>query len=130
MRSLFFTTITIFLFSLSANAQTFTICDTQCNATPIGDCASGHTDTDNIEWPCDIDLDLPGVAANELDPDGLLNNGVDSADASPIIVNFPNANNTIAHTFEDVVLNTPGGGYKILRLKRARDHIRNQRTLS
>lgn len=114
MRSLLFT-ITIILFSLSANAQTFTICDTQCNATPIGDCASGHTDTDNIEWPCDIDLDLPNVAANELGPDGLLANGVDSIDASPIIVNFPNSNNTIARTFEDIVVNTPGGGYKILR---------------
>jgi hypothetical protein len=30
------------------------ICDTQCNSAPEGDCASGHTMLDNVEWPCDV----------------------------------------------------------------------------
>lgn len=35
-------------------ALSFNICDTKSRCEPIGDCNSGHTDTDNIEWPCDI----------------------------------------------------------------------------
>ena len=36
----------------------FEICDTACRSTPIGDCSSGHTDQDNVEWPCDIDITM------------------------------------------------------------------------
>lgn len=36
----------------------FEICDTECRGTPVGDCASGHTDQDNVEWPCDLDINM------------------------------------------------------------------------
>lgn len=32
----------------------FIICDTKTRCEPFGDCNSGHTNTDNIEWPCDL----------------------------------------------------------------------------
>jgi hypothetical protein len=32
------------------------VCDTKNRCTPAGDCNSGHTLTDDIEWPCDITL--------------------------------------------------------------------------
>lgn len=57
----------------------FTICDTECHAAPTGDCDSGHTLDDHVEWPCDINIagdcslnDLSFtpeyLAANELAP--------------------------------------------------------------
>ena len=35
---------------------TFNICDTYCHGAPTGECGSGHTDQDDIEWPCNIIL--------------------------------------------------------------------------
>ncbi len=34
----------------------FEICDTECRTAPLGDCNSGHTADDNVEWPCDITI--------------------------------------------------------------------------
>lgn len=36
----------------------FYICDTACRAAPDGDCNSGHTSADHVEWPCDLYLTL------------------------------------------------------------------------
>jgi hypothetical protein len=30
------------------------VCDTQCNSAPEGNCASGHSLLDDVEWPCDV----------------------------------------------------------------------------
>ncbi len=30
------------------------MCDSKCNSTPFGDCASGHTEDDIVELPCDV----------------------------------------------------------------------------
>lgn len=64
-------------------------CDTECRSTPIGDCASGHTDTDNIEWPCDIMIDTFGGCWTETDlsPQALIGMGVDPIDVEPEITN-------------------------------------------
>jgi|GEM_PF-4208323 len=35
---------------------TFNICDTYCHGAPTGECGSGHTYQDDIEWPCNIVL--------------------------------------------------------------------------
>ena len=44
------------------------ICDTKCHSTPFGDCASGHSDDDAIELPCDIYI-TNWCALSELYPD-------------------------------------------------------------
>jgi len=64
----------------------FEICDTDCNDAPLGDCNSGHTETDNGEWPCDLSFpaDYPGFEASS--PDALIANfGVAEKDARPQI---------------------------------------------
>jgi hypothetical protein len=71
-----------------ACAPPFTICDTECHSAPLGDCASGHTDTDMIEWPCDLQVegDCESFSFNPT-PENLLAAGVDPADVAPVIVN-------------------------------------------
>ena len=44
--------------SINGCDPVFEICDTECRSTPIGNCASGHTDQDNVEWPCDLDINM------------------------------------------------------------------------
>ena len=44
------------------------LCDTECHSTPIGDCASGHTDQDAVELPCDISIS-DWCRFSEIDPD-------------------------------------------------------------
>ena len=71
-----------------ACAPPFTICDTECHSAPLGDCASGHTDTDMVEWPCDLQVegDCESFAFNPT-PENLLAAGVDPSDVAPVIVN-------------------------------------------
>ena len=37
-------------------ATIVSFCDTLCRTAPLGDCGSGHTLEDGVEWPCDIFL--------------------------------------------------------------------------
>ncbi|MEP6793922.1 MAG: T9SS type A sorting domain-containing protein, partial [Saprospiraceae bacterium] len=63
------------------------VCDVQCHSAPIGDCSSGHSDQDEVEWPCDITI-TGACPFNELypDPDILIWYGLaDSADVYPAI---------------------------------------------
>lgn len=65
-------------------------CDTECRDTPLGDCASGHTDSDNIEWPCDFEV--PGfydcVTGLSTLPQSLVDEfGFDLEDITPEITN-------------------------------------------
>jgi hypothetical protein len=46
----------IFVLGIPGCDITFNICDTLCHSAPLGDCDSGHTDLDGIEWPCDLVL--------------------------------------------------------------------------
>lgn len=32
------------------------VCDTKSRCTPVGDCSSGHTLSDDVEWPCELHL--------------------------------------------------------------------------
>ncbi len=52
------------------------ICDTLPWDAPIGDCASGHTDKDAVEWPADITISNGGISLNilKLNPDVHVNN--------------------------------------------------------
>ncbi len=67
----------------------FVVCDDMCRSTPVGDCASGHTEDDNVEWPCDIAIDVD-CDVNSIDPTPayLLNNGLaELEDVYPQIIN-------------------------------------------
>lgn len=35
------------------------ICDEESACTDVGDCESGHSESDHVEWPCDLDLIVP-----------------------------------------------------------------------
>lgn len=59
--------------------QEITICDTLPHTAPVGDCASGHTLDDHVEWPADIAVD-----DHRMTPAQLMSiSGVDAADAQP-----------------------------------------------
>ena len=87
--------------------STFDICDTECRSAPLGDCASGHTDTDGVEWPCNLTLDYCGTGSDAFSPQNLLNLGVDPADATPTILN--DSCGLVAWTYSDVITTLPNG---------------------
>ena len=87
--------------------STFNICDTECRTAPLGDCASGHTDTDNIEWPCDLDLNYCGAASNAFTFQVLLAAGVDPADVQPTIID--DTCGLVAWSYSDVITTLPNG---------------------
>ena len=97
---------------LSGCNDPFEICDTECRSTPVGDCASGHTDTDNVEWPCDITIDDPTFSASTSTPDRL-EAVVDIMDTKPTLVN--EGCNLVGVAFDDTVIDLGTDGYKILR---------------
>lgn len=76
------------VFSIGDCNDPFVVCDDMCRSTPIGDCASGHTDEDNVEWPCDIAIEVSCYAADvNPTPAFLLNGGyAEQEDAYPQIV--------------------------------------------
>ena len=62
------------------------ICDTEPRSAPIGDCASGHTLEDDVEWPNDI----TGIIDHRIHPDELvMSSNIDPADARPTFFNEP-----------------------------------------
>ena len=64
--------------------DTITICDTECNSAPFGDCDSGHTSTDDVEWPCDLTLSYCDLINEDFSPEGLVaTNLVNTANAEP-----------------------------------------------
>lgn len=59
--------------------SSYSICDYLPRTAPVGDCASGHTLDDLVEWPADIT-----ISDHRLNPDQLVAfSGVDSMDARP-----------------------------------------------
>ena len=62
-------------------AETGLICDTLPNSAPLGDCDSGHTLDDDVEWPDDV-----SVADHRISPDELFNSlGIDFDDTRPVL---------------------------------------------
>jgi len=88
--------------------SSFYICDTECRSAPFGDCASGHTDADNVEWPCDLTLDYCDVGSNIFTLSNLLLAGFDSADVNPTILN--DSCGLVAWSYEDTYFTLPNGG--------------------
>jgi hypothetical protein len=80
------------------DADALVICDTEAWNTPTGECASGHTLDDMVEWPADIE-----VNSFEIHPTSLANNpNVHPNNAQPRL--FPLCV-TFTVSFEDLVMN-------------------------
>ena len=91
----------------AACMQPFTICDTKCQDTPLGDCASGHTASDNIEWPCDLQMSACDLSTLVPTPDYLQLTGLfASYNVRPTIVNYNCASVVISYV--DQVFTLPG----------------------
>jgi hypothetical protein len=73
--------ITEYVQHLFIDLETYSICDTQPWNTPIGDCPSGHTDTDGVEWPADITVESIFIHPEDL----ALNPDVDPMDVEPSV---------------------------------------------
>lgn len=98
----------------NANSQIF--CDTKCHSEPLGDCNSGHTDTDVVELPCDIDLGAISVAqTSDLSPANLISlYNVALADSEPQIVTT-DPNLFVASTYSDTYFTQSAIFTKVLR---------------
>lgn len=86
------------------------ICDTKAWNTPFGDCASGHTNTDLIEWPsANIEVQQ---SAGYL-PDDLANNpNIHANDVRPRV--FGSANCDVILSYGDII-QTQNTGFRVLR---------------
>ena len=85
--------------SFKVFAEGLEICDTLPWNTPFGDCASGHTDTDAIEWPADITVSNSGVSLSAL----RANPDVHPNDVEPRLVE--NCSSAYVKTYRDLVTN-------------------------
>ncbi len=71
-------------------SSTFVVCDTRCPDENPGNCESGYTNSDNIDWPCGFDIYVcEGASADRLSPEELETiHGVPSQNVRPQIINF------------------------------------------
>ncbi|HZV69003.1 MAG TPA: T9SS type A sorting domain-containing protein [Saprospiraceae bacterium] len=72
------------------------ICDVLPWNTPFGDCASGHTDADNVEWPADITVHSLYISPVDIK----FNEELNDEDAEPRIISDCGL---VQKTFSDVV---------------------------
>lgn len=82
---------------IEVKVVTPTICDTKPWNTPVGDCASGHTLSDAVEWPADITISQSGVSLTSLRN----NPNVHPNDVEPALVE--NCSSSFQKTFTDFV---------------------------
>ncbi|MEL6988626.1 MAG: hypothetical protein AAGK97_12450, partial [Bacteroidota bacterium] len=94
----------IFVDGRIACAGTYDICDTECNSAPVGDCNSGHTLNDGVEWPCDLDVDF---CSQNFSPTELIANGINETDVYPQI--FGDSCALVAFSWQDLVTQLPNG---------------------
>ncbi|NNL93781.1 MAG: T9SS type A sorting domain-containing protein [Saprospiraceae bacterium] len=72
------------------------ICDFLPNSAPFGDCDSGHTSSDDVEWPDDLFIADHRITPAEL----VATSGVDVEDSKPIFYNVPDVYNA---TYQDFI---------------------------
>ncbi len=72
------------------------ICDTLPRSAPVGDCASGHTLEDDVEWPNDIQINDHRISPLEL----ITSSNIDPLDAQPT---FYDSTQTYSMTYLDRV---------------------------
>lgn len=91
------------------NDESYVVTDTKCWATPTG---SGHSLTDGIEWPCNLELNTCGAGLSPTDLEQ--NPNVNVNDIRPRI--FEDACDLVGITFEDTEFPiAPSSCVKLLR---------------
>ncbi len=98
--------------------ETFTVCDTRCPDGNPGDCASGYSNDDNVDWPCSFDIFIcSGDLADKITPEELETlHGVPSKNVRPQIINFNCP--TIYMVYTDIVIGLappPSQSKKVVR---------------
>lgn len=88
--------------------ESCTVCDFLPWNTPVGDCASGHTYSDAVEWPADVTIDGAFADVESLEKNPL----VDPRDVRPTLVN---SCKNLELTYQDQAINTQGNDWTILR---------------
>lgn len=85
-------------------AGAFNVCDTSSRCTSEGDCNSGHTLSDDIEWPCDITVaDAPSYLLTDPTPQiiaDFLN--MPLSDVKPMLFNGVSQNNKCLVISEEI----------------------------
>jgi len=61
------------------------ICDTLSRSAPVGDCDTGHSLEDDVEWPDDLFIQDYRISPEEL----IIHSGIDPLDAEPSFYNEP-----------------------------------------
>ncbi|MBK9737104.1 MAG: hypothetical protein IPO92_19985 [Saprospiraceae bacterium] len=84
---------------------TCTICDTKPWNTPFGACASGHTNSDLIEWPSDITVVNAGYLPSDLQNNSNLNNN----DVRPRFTVSGDCDVQLSSSYLDQILTVPTG---------------------
>ena len=72
------------------------ICDFLPNSAPVGDCDSGHTLDDDVEWPDNVTINDHRITPSEL----VMISGVDPNDSKPVFFNTPDLYET---SYEDLI---------------------------
>jgi hypothetical protein len=95
------------------------ICDTLPWDAPLGDCTSGHTDQDALEWPADITVSGSGISLNilKLNPDVHVNN------VEPRIIASCSFNYKV--TFTDQITEIDANTTNVIRTWRVNDQFNN-----
>ncbi|MBK8627793.1 MAG: T9SS type A sorting domain-containing protein [Saprospiraceae bacterium] len=81
----------------STNNVVCEVCDTLPWNAPFGDCTSGHTSDDAVEWPADISVDFLEVSPYDLS----LNQTIHPNDVSPILNTL--CDNTWLKSYSDFI---------------------------
>ncbi|MBK8622348.1 MAG: T9SS type A sorting domain-containing protein [Saprospiraceae bacterium] len=92
------------------------ICDTKSRCDDEGDCNSGHTLSDDVEWPCDLVIvDVPFEIFNNPTPLALATfTGQDIDEMQPFLYNGdPLCNATVSKAYYDTY--APSGGGRLIQ---------------
>lgn len=95
-----------FTVNQEGNQNNCIICDTKAWNTPFGDCQSGHTNADMVEWPS-ANLEIQ-QGQGFLPEDLQINPTVHANDVLPRLINNATCNISLASSYADIIQNING----------------------
>jgi Secretion system C-terminal sorting domain len=97
-------------------AGAFNVCDTASRCTPEGDCTSGHSLADDIEWPCDITVEnAPTYLLNNPTPQRIAEfMNVPLSDIKPVLFDGVSQNNKCLQISENISTEIVGNEIKFI----------------
>ncbi|MFZ1704581.1 MAG: T9SS type A sorting domain-containing protein [Saprospiraceae bacterium] len=102
---------------VSIVCDSLVICDTKSRCDSIGNCATGHSLSDDVEWPCDVLLtNLPHAVFNNPTPEVLAEyTQQDLSDFMPLLYEgLVDCSSSVGIGYQDLVFNS-GNGKNIQR---------------